>query len=122
MPSHLVTMAGSNALERTQPSHLQHTASSFLIASLQRWHESHHCAGEQAAYREGADGEVGNAAIVRALVEMEKYWDALDGDFLREQLYNERADDGTVAGRKTEQVVNHRVRAPRVFRLAGWSS
>ena len=69
------------------------------------------CAGEQAAYRESNDEEVGNGAIVKALLEMEKYWDALDGDFLRETLYNERSEDGTVAGRKTEQVINHRVRA-----------
>lgn len=80
------------------------------VAVVQQWTRQWRCAGVQAAYREAADGEVGNGAIVKALIEMEKYWDALDGDFLREQLFNGGTEDG-IAGRKTEQVVNHRVRA-----------
>ena len=36
----------------------------------------HACA--QAAYDERNDERVGNGAIVKALVEMEKYWDALE--------------------------------------------
>ncbi len=36
----------------------------------------HACA--QAAYDERNDERLGNGAIVKALVEMEKYWDALE--------------------------------------------
>ena len=49
---------------------------------------------------------MGNGAITKALIELEKYHDALDGDFYREMLYNDDAERP-----RTHHTVNHRVRA-----------
>ena len=38
------------------------------------------------AYDEKNDERIGNGHIVKALVEMEKYWSALQGDFVREEV------------------------------------
>lgn len=56
-------------------------------------------------YSEDNDAKVGNEAIVRGLIEMEKYWDALEGDFVRD--VTDAGDDETP--QKTEHRVNHHV-------------
>ena len=58
-------------------------------------------------YCEANDDAVGNGGITKALVELEKYHDALDGDFYRESLFNEDAERA-----KQHHTVNHRVGAP----------
>lgn len=62
----------------------------------------------QVAYDEKDDERVGNGAIVKALVEMEKYWDALQGDFVRDVA---EADANEPPG-KVQHSVNHNVRVP----------
>lgn len=63
----------------------------------------------QVPYNENQDQLVGNGPIVKALVELEKYWDALEGDLTRET-----ADTGGGGEReapsRTEHRVNHHVR------------
>jgi hypothetical protein len=59
----------------------------------------------QAVYCADNDARVGNGAITKALIELEKYHDALDGDFYSELLYNDDAERP-----RTHHTVNHRVR------------
>ncbi len=58
------------------------------------------------AYDENSDERIGNGHIVKALVEMEKYWNALQGDFVREEV---EADPSEPPSR-VEHRVNDKVR------------
>ena len=75
------------------------------------------CLPCQAVYCEANDDILGNGAITRALMELEKYHDALDGDFYRESLYNEDAERP-----KQHHTVNHRVGRPLLMRRHAASS
>ena len=50
-------------------------------------------AAAQAEFSEHHEAEVGNEAIVKGLVEMRKYWDALEGDFRVEETGAEGLED-----------------------------
>jgi hypothetical protein len=58
----------------------------------------------QACFSEEHEAKTGNAQITKGLIELEKYWDALEGDFVRDVV---EGDDDKPA--KTEHKVNHRV-------------
>ena len=46
----------------------------------------------QAEFSEHHEAQVGNEAIVKGLVDMRKYWDALEGDF-RVEVSSEDGED-----------------------------
>ncbi|BDA49904.1 probable DNA polymerase lambda at C-terminar half [Coccomyxa sp. Obi] len=54
------------------------------------------------AYDENNDARIGNGHIVNALVEMEKYWNALQGDFVREEAEGDPSEPPS----RTEHRVN----------------
>ena len=47
----------------------------------------------QAEFSEHHEAEVGNEAIVKGLVDLRKYWDALEGDFRVEETGGEGLED-----------------------------
>lgn len=64
-------------------------------------------AAAQAEFSEHHEAEVGNEAIVKGLVEMRKYWDALEGDFRVEETGAEGFDDEKKG--RTHHLPNHGV-------------
>ncbi len=67
------------------------------------------CAAAQAEFSEHHEAEVGNEAIVKGLVEMRKYWDALEGDFRVEETGAEGFEDEKKG--RTHHMPNHGVGA-----------
>ena len=65
------------------------------------------CVGAQAEFSEHHEAEVGNEAIVKGLVEMRKYWDALEGDFHVEETGAEGFEDEKKG--RTHHLPNHGV-------------
>ena len=61
----------------------------------------------QAEFSEHHEAQVGNEAIVKGLVDMRKYWDALEGDFRVEVS----SEDGEDEKKGRTHSVNHGVSA-----------
>ena len=53
------------------------------------------CSAEQAEFSEHHEAQVGNETIVKGLIELRKYWDALEGDFRIEAGTDDEDDKKT---------------------------
>jgi hypothetical protein len=75
---------------------------------LRAWHNVFEpirlCCAVQAEFSEHHEGEVGNEAIVKGLIELRKFWDALEGDFRIEAGTDDEDDKKT-----RTHTVNHGV-------------